>query len=120
MKLEERGLSPIFSYINARLTRQPLHTGLWTIIMLINLASILKLDAHRGNMGNVLIFIVLLYAFIVLNVLISLATRAEGRKWLLEKYEEGGSKDVSAGSRIFVRLLPLVGLMVIGEYLLLL
>lgn len=56
MKLEERGLTPIFSYINARLTRRPLHTGIWTIIMLIILASILKLDADRGKMGDVLIF----------------------------------------------------------------
>ena len=119
MKLEERGLSPIFSYINARLTKRPLHTGIWTTLMLIILASILKLDADRGNMGDALIFVVSLYAFIVVIALISTAIRAEGRRWLLERYEDRESGSVSAGSRIFVRLLPLVGLIVIGEYLLL-
>ncbi len=65
------------------------------------------------------IFVVLLYAFIVVIALVSTATRAEGRRWLLERYENVESKNVRAGSRIFVSLLPLVGLLVIGEYLLL-
>ena len=119
MRLEEHSLPPFISYINARLTGRPLHTAIWLISMLLIIASIYKLNVHRSGRGDIIMVIAFLYAFVVAVALISVAARTEGRRWLLEKYEDGESRSASSGSRTVVRLLPLLGLIVIAEYLLL-
>ena len=116
MKIEERRLPPFLSYINARLTGRPLHTGIWVVVMLLTFFGIYILDSGRGRRGDFIMYIIGLYLCVVVAALVSLGIRAEGRKWLLSVYDDGGGTSVTPFSRIVIRLLPVFGLGVVVEY----
>ena len=117
MKFEERGLPPSLRYVNRRLTGQPLVAVIWLIVMISVFASVYMLDSGRGQRGTLIMYSLLCCDLIVMIALISVAIRIEGRTWLLAKYDCGNDEVVSAGSRAIIRLLPLMGFLVLGEYL---
>ncbi len=117
MKLEERGLPPSLRYVNQRLTGQPLFAVTWLIVMLGVGAAIIGLDRDETSTEALLVVWALALDFIICLALLSVAIRRDGRKWLWAKYNDEGQNPVSVGSRVVIRLLPFIGLFVIGEYL---
>lgn len=115
-KIEERGLPPFLTYINARLTRQPIVAVLWLIVMLATCGVIYALDSERRRIGSFLMVVAFLYALICLVALASVLVRAEGRRWLFTKCVDPSASAIGAGSKIVVRLLPLLGLAAIVEF----
>lgn len=115
MKFEERGLPPFINYVNARLSGRPLHAAMWVLLMLATGVAVYRLDENRGLLGDVIIFVMMLFMVVVLTALLSVAIRQQGRDWLLKKHEDGKSGNVSKGSRVIVRLLPVLGVAVAVE-----
>jgi len=117
MKIEERGLPPSLSYLNRRLTGQPLFTAIWLVYVLTVTAAVYALDSGRGTRGTFIMCCILVFDFIVVFAVLSVAVREGGRKWLLSKYDDGDCAPVSKASQAFVRILPFLGLVVVAEYL---
>lgn len=114
-KIEEQGLPPSFEYVNARLTGQPLIAILWVLLMTALYSLVFVLDPHRGRVGNAIVVCFAIYFGVVLAGLLSVATRADGRRWLLRRSVEP-DRPVTTMSRIVIRLLPLLALAVVLEY----
>jgi hypothetical protein len=116
MKIVIRRLPPSVKYVNQRLTGQPVVTALWYICMLTIFAALYKLDSGRGVRGECIMYGIITFDAAAIIGLLVVAKDKEGRMWLLEKYDDGDCAPVDNASRIVIRLLPILGLIVMAEY----
>jgi len=116
-----RELPPPLEYINARLTRRPIHTYLWLIWSIGCYSYVLSeiADSSGRGAGRALLFAIIggvFAAFFVVKLVISLGNEVD-RKWLFSIYRPEENKRVALDTRIAVGLVPMLGSIALIQYL---
>lgn len=120
--INNRELSPILSYINDRLTRRPFHAYLWaawvTAFQAILLWHLGTLE-HDRLTSEALFFSAIgaVAALLFLGRLVMLLCSPFDREWLFTETPYRNPQPVSVTSLILVRAIPILGLVVIFEFL---
>ena len=117
-----RELDPILRYVNDRLTRRPIHAYLWAIwawafqaFLLWKLGKMESASAPAKALGLSIMAAAVALFFLVR--LITLLCSELDREWLFTEMPYRNPEPVSSGSRIFVRIIPVIGLIAVVQYL---
>jgi hypothetical protein len=121
MKPEERRLPVFLAYLNARLSGMPLLMIFWFLWMLLTSAFILTkmpgLTRSDRNIASTEIAVAGLGVALFLFVLASAIGRKAGRKWLVCDIDRDSRMQAGFFSRWAIRIIPVLSLLIILEYM---
>ena len=118
----KRNLPIPLDYVNRHLTGQPLFMYLWFIWLiscfLIGFAADASSNDRFSARAQVYYWIWLCALVLLIIRLIALLFNNEDRKWLLSVQRDTESAPPRTDFRILVRVVPILGLIIVLEYLL--
>ena len=123
MPPDNRRLPPFLSYIAARLGGRPLEAFLWYFCVFSMCGGMGMPEVLSGNQTSTEFWVVTVFCaldFVALcAIMLSIAMNDGGWRWLLTDYRDEQNNAVDSGSRFLVRMIPVMGLIVVVEYLVL-